>query len=153
MRIPAPGEAHRSEIRAVAPPWHRGGCDHNQVSRERAVTQGCTCAPSKRGGGRNQTKAARKSDAAVRMDGQSGSFGADGAQSASYSSRLLLRPPSLPPFLSLVAWLSCHNWESHDAFQVLPSSGPFFQSGGGRQQRDSALGRRQHWIITCLWKI
>ncbi|MEQ2181399.1 hypothetical protein GOODEAATRI_011283, partial [Goodea atripinnis] len=37
VRIPTPGEAHRSEIRAVAPPWHRGGCDHNQVSRERAV--------------------------------------------------------------------------------------------------------------------
>ena len=46
VRIPAPGEAHRSEIRAVAPPWHRGGCDHNQVSEERILTVGCTCAPA-----------------------------------------------------------------------------------------------------------
>lgn len=46
VRIPAPGEAHRSEKRAVAPPWHRGGCDHNQLSRERVSTVGCTRAPS-----------------------------------------------------------------------------------------------------------
>jgi len=46
VRIPAPGEAHRYEIRAVTPPWDRGGCDHYQQSGERVLTAGCTCAPS-----------------------------------------------------------------------------------------------------------
>lgn len=41
VRIPAPGEAHRSEIRAVAPPWHRGGCYHNQLTKERVLIAGC----------------------------------------------------------------------------------------------------------------
>lgn len=88
VRIPAPGEAHRSEIRAAAPPWHRGGCDHNQVSRERAVTRGCTCATlqsrgrgtgvgGRGGGGRNQTEAARMRCVRapeMRMDGANWKF-------------------------------------------------------------------------------
>ena len=121
VRIPAPGEAHRSEIRAVTPPWHRGGCDHNQLSRERLSTMGCTCAPSS--GGKNTSRGqsvfAKPSapDKETRMDRPQVSD-ADGAWSECYRSKLLLS------LLSLSLSPLRADAESHDAFRVLPCCGP-----------------------------
>lgn len=116
MRIPAPGEAHRFEIRAVAPPWHRGGCDHNQLSTERVLTVGCTCAPPNGGETTKQIKTPVCARAATRQGWMQVlvlmvSGGNLIAASSSSTLSLSLCVVILPQLRA--------DAESHDAFRVL----------------------------------
>lgn len=136
VRIPAPGEAHRSEIRAVTPPWHRGGCDHNQLSKERLSTVGCTCAPLSGEKTHQEDKECSQKQARPRkrrgwLDRKFLMLMVRGVNLIAASSSSALSPP-----LSLLR----ADAESHDAFRVLPCCGPAVDGGGTWRQRRGKEG-------------